>query len=552
MKASVLKSFLAMTEPKRVEMTHEELDRFFGRLERDELTDDDRKQIRDVMSAVLWMAEKLEDKDLSIKRLQRLFGVKTEKADKLFKNMGSSDPTPHAGSDAAAGAADFPPKIPRNRNPDKKPHGHNGADDYPDAEHIYHSHESLKAGDVCPLCDSGTLYRYGTGSVVRLKGQPPVVATVHEPEQLRCSACQELFTARLPDEVGTERADASAKAMVALLRYGAGVPFYRMDKLQGLMNNPLPDSTQWDMSESVANAAYAVYKAKLCVAAQAELYNSDDTGMKILHLKKRLLDEESKRQGIFTTGVLAHVDGREIALFFTGNKHAGERMEQILKSREPARTIPKIMCDALSRNKPKNIEVTMANCLDHARREFVDLLPKHPAEVQYFVEKLGNVYHQDRIAKRRGLDADARLAHHREHSLPIMEELRQWCVIRIEEKAVEPNSPLGAAMNYFTNHFDKLTRFATTAGVPLSNAAVERLLKTAVLHRKNSLFYLTETGAIVGDILMSLIQTAKRSGVNALDYLTQLQIHAKDVKENPEKWFAWNYRERLALLQDGA
>jgi len=48
---------------------------------------------------------------------------------------------------------------------------------------------------------------------------------------------------------------------------------------------------------------------------------------------------------------------------------------------------------------------------------------------------------------------------------------------------------------------------------------------------------------------MSLIQTAKRSGVNALDYLTQLQLHANDAKENPEKWFAWNYRERLAVLQ---
>lgn len=91
--------------------------------------------------------------------------------------------------------------------------------------------------------------------------------------------------------------------------------------------------------------------------------------------------------------------------------------------------------------------------------------------------------------------------------------------------------------------------FAKVAGIPLSNAAVERLLKTAVLHRKNSLFYLTETGAIVGDILMSLIQTAKRSKANVLDYLTQIQLHAKDVKANPEKWFAWNYRERLAVLQ---
>ena len=533
---------MAKEEPKRLEMTREELDAFFDRLERDELTAEDRGRIREVMTAVVWMAQKLEDKDLSIKRLQRLFGIKTEKAENLFGNQdGPSGPS-----------GGKPATPPRNRSDEHKPSGHNGADDYPDAECVFHPHETHKIGDPCPLCSLGTLYSYGTGTVLRLRGQPPIAATIHQPEQLRCSACQALFTASLPSDAGSERAEASAKAMVALLRYGGGVPFYRLDKLQEMMRTPLPDATQWDMSESLANLVKPVYQVKLHLAAQAELLHADDTGMKILHLKKKLLAEKSERTGIFTTGVLSLVEGREIALFFTGDKHAGERMEKILKTREAGRVIPKLMCDALSRNKPKDTPVKMANCLDHARRGFVDILSKYPEEVQYFVTRIGDVYIEDRNTKLLKMTAEERLAHHQAHSLSIMEELKTWCALSLHEKTVEPNSPLGAVMNYFLNHYEKLTMFAKEAGVPLSNAAVERLLKTAVLHRKNSLFYLTETGAIVGDILMSLIQTAKRAQVNVLDYLTQLQLCAADVKKNPEQWLPWNYIARLAVLHQAS
>ena len=538
-----------MTQPKRLEMSQAELEGFFERLERDELTESDRAQLKDIIAAVLWMARELEHKELSIKRLQRLFGIKTEKASKIFPEKSDDKDKNDDGTGGPSSPKPSAENNPRNRSDEKKPGGKNGADDYPDSERIYHTHESLKPGQTCPLCSSGTLYDYGAGSVIRLTGQPPIKATVHQPQQLRCSACQELFTAKLPEEVGQERADASAKAMVALFRYGSGIPFYRLEKLQDFMNTPLPDSTQWDMSESVANSAYPVYQATLSEAAQAELYNADDTGMKILHLKKRLQTEDAERTGIFTTGVLARSGEREIALFFTGNKHAGERMQKILRSREPGHAIPKMMCDALSRNKPKGVEVDLANCLDHARRGFLDVLPKYSAEVEYFIKRLGKVYHHDKIAKWVKLGKETRLSYHRKHSLPIMEELKLWCELSFADKAVEPNSPLGAVMQYFLNHYEKLTMFAKVAGIPLSNAAVERLLKTAVLHRKNSLFYLTETGAIVGDILMSLIQTAKRSKANVLDYLTQIQLHAKDVKANPEKWFAWNYRERLAVLQ---
>jgi hypothetical protein len=84
--------------------------------------------------------------------------------------------------------------------------------------------------------------------------------------------------------------------------------------------------------------------------------------------------------------------------------------------------------------------------------------------------------------------------------------------------------------------------------MPISNAVTERLIKTAVLHRKNSYFYKTLFGAKVGDVMMSIIQTTSDAGQNVLHYLVSVQRHSKDVKDHPDKWVPWLYSQRLAEL----
>ena len=77
---------------------------------------------------------------------------------------------------------------------------------------------------------------------------------------------------------------------------------------------------------------------------------------------------------------------------------------------------------------------------------------------------------------------------------------------------------------------------------------MERALKKAILHRKNSLFYKTLNGAEVGDLYMSLIHTCELCDANPFDYLTELQRHAAELKQKPSEWMPWNYREKLARL----
>jgi hypothetical protein len=170
---------------------------------------------------------------------------------------------------------------------------------------------------------------------------------------------------------------------------------------------------------------------------------------------------------------------------------------------------------------------------------------RFPAECRYVLEALEEVYRNDATTRKDNLSAEARLAFHQAHSGPVMEELRAWLKQQFSERLVEPNSGLGAAINYLLKHWEKLTLFLRVAGAPLDNNLCERALKKAIMHRKNSLFYKTQHGADVGDLCMSLIHTCELNGVNPFDYLTELQRHTDAVAANPAAWLPWNYREQL-------
>jgi hypothetical protein len=120
-----------------------------------------------------------------------------------------------------------------------------------------------------------------------------------------------------------------------------------------------------------------------------------------------------------------------------------------------------------------------------------------------------------------------------------------WLQRQFDEKLVEPNSALGAAINYLLKHWEKLTLFLRKAGAPLDNNLCERALKKAIRHRKNSLFYRTQNGARIGDIFMSLIHTCELNQANPFDYLTEILRHPGEVASHPEQLMPWNYRQTI-------
>ena len=522
--------------------------------------------IENVVRAYLTLVKVLEDKDTTIGRLRRvLFGPTSEKSQKVLAPQGQPDKKTKEEANGSGGKTQTkaPPPPPPG-------HGRNGQAAYRAAKTEHVPHHRLKSGDRCPGCRKGKVYdqRGKPGILVRVTGQAPLTATIYQLQKLRCNLCGEIFEARPPPGVGRRKYDETAAGMIGLLKYGGGFPWNRLHKLERAVGIPLPPSTQWEIVREAARKLEPAYEELKRQAAQGEVLHNDDTAMRILawmgkrreehlrgqskgaggddddgeDLKPDLPARQTGRTGIFTSGIVSTLKGRQMALFFTGLKHAGENLRALLAKRDRGLGPPIQMCDALSRNLPKDLKTIVANCLAHGRRQFVDVVENFPPECEHVLRVLAEVYKNDAIAKKRRMTDSERLSFHQEKSGPLMERLRAWMQDELDHRKVEPNSGLGQAIGYMLKHWEKLTLFLRKPGAPLDNNVCERALKKAILHRKNSLFYKTDNGARVGDVYMSLIHTCELNGVDPFDYLTQLQRYAKEVRARPEKWTPWNYR----------
>lgn len=436
------------------------------------------------------------------------------------------------------------PKADRGGEKPKRDKGRRGASDFPDAPRIPHHLEGVAPGDRCSC--GGVFCGKPALESVRFVAAPPIQVIVDACDWVRCSSCNMVIRAARPDK---KRHAPTAISMVALMKYGSGFPFFRMEAFLGHFGLPLRASTQFEMVAAGIPAMEPVYNELQRQAALGELLQADDTKARILQHAR--LEEFVKRTGIFTTGLYSCVGRYKIGIFKTGAEHTGENMVKLLKSRPDGLATPIFMADALGRNFPKLVEnaTRLANCLAHGRRYFVDLIGAFPEQCRYVLDALGTVFFNEALAKEQQLSPQDRLYFHQLFSKPIMDDLKSWMQSDLENKRTEANGRLGKAFRYMIKHWERLTLFLRVAGAPLENNAVERLLKKAVLHRKNSLFYRTDRGAKVGDIYMSLIYSCELNGVNAFNYLTELQNHAEKVAADPARWMPWNYEDTLKHIR---
>lgn len=412
-------------------------------------------------------------------------------------------------------------------------------------------------GSACPDCAAcNTNGKLGNDAeslrtIVRLVGGPLITGTRYIAPGLRCDVCLTRFQTPIPDEIkNAPKYDASCVTSLAIGRYSLGLPMYRIEQNQAHHRIPMKDATQWDLLHGLYKVAVPVHGVLTDQASDGTLMVYDDT-------PGRILANQAQGLATHTTAFISVHEEHKIHLFITGRNHAGNNADAILAKRTNEEPVVAMM-DASPNNIPKhmNKELTarfiLCFCLVHGRRKFFEVFGDFDQECDFVLNIIGQVYTNDAHCKERKLSPDERLIYHQIHSQPLMEALKLWLHNQRAYELSEPNSGLGEAVRYMLRHWIPLTTFLRVAGALLDSSWAERAIKIAIRHRRNSLFYKTPKGALVGDCLMSLIYTCTQNGVNPYDYLNTLQRHGPQVKANPSCWLPWNYLQQAVAIENQA
>lgn len=159
-------------------------------------------------------------------------------------------------------------------------------------------------------------------------------------------------------------------------------------------------------------------------------------------------------------------------------------------------------------------------CWVHARRFFADALKQSQKKDNLAAEAIELINQLFKIEKRlraEKLSAEAFLAKRKVETLSVFNNIEVW--ILKNKDAVSPTSLVGRGIRYISERWAKLIKYTECAHLTPSTNRVESIIRTAVIGRKNYLFFGSPRGAYAGMTFYSLIETARANGLEPSKYL---------------------------------
>jgi transposase len=191
----------------------------------------------------------------------------------------------------------------------------------------------------------------------------------------------------------------------------------------------------------------------------------------------------------------------------------------------------------------------LVGCWMHARRYFVKAFEAKDLRAAVPLEMIKRIYKIERESKKAGDDHEARYARRQAETVPILDELESWIDEHIAREP--PKSTLGRALTYAKNHWEILRVVVNDGALEIDNGEVERIIRGPAIGRKNWLFAGSDAGGERAAIIMTVLETAARAGVDLREYLHDLLVKisggwpmARLDELLPDNWAAAREAER--------
>lgn len=168
----------------------------------------------------------------------------------------------------------------------------------------------------------------------------------------------------------------------------------------------------------------------------------------------------------------------------------------------------------------KRKDITLVNCMAHARRGFEKALPYDKKRAEYAMEMFRQLYETEQKAREQNMTPHQRHTLRLDEALPVMNQLGKWIVETY--KTSEPKSPLGKATAYCIPRWDNLLAYLEDGSLEIDNNLAENAIRPIALGRKNYLFAGSNRGAERAAMMYSFFATCKKNDVNPYQWLRKV------------------------------
>lgn len=333
---------------------------------------------------------------------------------------------------------------------------------------------------------------------------------VHERVKYACKSCQEHVTicAKPPQPIEKGLPGPQLLASCVVDKFGDHLPTYRIEDRASRSGLVIRRSTIGGWLAAMADLACPLYRLMIARVLRSRVIHTDDTPVPLLD------PELDKTRAARFWGYLGDKSHRYIVYEFTESRR-----------RDGPQTFLKDYSGYLQADAYGGYDGIYAHgqvkevaCWAHARRKWDAVKTLDPPRAHHALSTIGRLYKlEERLANASSTERrDAR----QEHSLPILQEFRQW--LDVESPRLLPKSLTFEAAGYALNQWDALVRYCDDGDLAIDNNAAEREMRPMALGRKNWLFVGSPDAGQRAAILFSLVGSCKANQVEPQAYLAAL------------------------------
>jgi len=374
--------------------------------------------------------------------------------------------------------------------------------------------------------DDGTpLERIGEEVSEQLEFIPAKLRVLrHVRPKYACPTCRTgVHTAPMPPQpIPKSLASPTLLAHIAVSKYADGLPLYRQEAMFRRLGIDLPRASLANWMVKIGELVQPLVNLLRDDLLSSGFVQCDET-------RYQVLKEPGKAATSQSYLWVQHAPDTGIVLYDYDASRSAEVPKRLFASFEGF-----LQTDGYEGYGAIGLEpgVVHVGCWAHARRKFDEALKAQRSGTKRnrslreskalqglaFIQRL---YQLERQMKEQPPDARHRIR--KERSRPVMERLRAWLDDAIPR--VPPQSLTGKALAYLDGQWPKLVRVLDDGRIPLDTNGVENAIRPFVVGRKNWLFADTVRGAEASANLYSVIETAKRTGLEPFAYLRHV-LHA--------------------------